>query len=167
VLAAARDVLAERGAGGLTMRGVAERLGVAPNALYSHVRDKTDLIDALLDQTLASVEASGDGDAHSVLATMMTGTYDVLLTQHDLVPLYLARQGARGHYAVALGATMQTVLLGAGLEPSAAGRAMRALIVMTIGFAAYDAASTGSPAARTAFLRSLDWMLEGILGSTR
>ncbi len=49
VLAAARELLATAGVDGLTMRALARRLDVAPNALYSHVRSKTDLLDALLD----------------------------------------------------------------------------------------------------------------------
>ena len=31
-----------------TVAAVARELGVAPNALYSHVRDKDDLLDAVL-----------------------------------------------------------------------------------------------------------------------
>jgi AcrR family transcriptional regulator len=38
------------------MRRLAEGLGVAPNALYSHFADKSALLDALIDSLLADVE---------------------------------------------------------------------------------------------------------------
>ncbi|MBD0283747.1 MAG: helix-turn-helix transcriptional regulator, partial [Thermoleophilaceae bacterium] len=44
VLAAAHELLADGGLDALTMRALAERLGVRPNALYSHVASKTELI---------------------------------------------------------------------------------------------------------------------------
>ena len=37
------------------MRALARRLDVAPNALYSHVADKTDLLDQLLDEAGAGL----------------------------------------------------------------------------------------------------------------
>ncbi|MBC7372535.1 MAG: helix-turn-helix transcriptional regulator [Frankiales bacterium] len=43
VLEAARELLVERGIAELSMRALAGRLGVAPNALYSHVASKTQL----------------------------------------------------------------------------------------------------------------------------
>ena len=49
MLAAARELLADGGAQALSMRALASRLAVAPNALYSHVENKTALLDALLD----------------------------------------------------------------------------------------------------------------------
>ena len=51
--------LAERGLEALTIRALPERLGVMPNVLYSHVANKTALIDDLLDEVLAEVTAPG------------------------------------------------------------------------------------------------------------
>lgn len=63
VLAAA---IAHADAGGLealTMRTLAEMLGVAPMALYRHVANKDDLIDAMVDVVFAEVGVpSGGGD---------------------------------------------------------------------------------------------------------
>jgi len=53
VLAAARELLAESGFEALTMRGLALRLDVSPNSLYSHVENKTALIDDVLDDVLS------------------------------------------------------------------------------------------------------------------
>ena len=54
VLDTAHALLAEDGLDALTMRALARRLGVAPNALYSHVPGKTELVDALLDDRLVA-----------------------------------------------------------------------------------------------------------------
>lgn len=112
VLVAARDLLVERGLEALTMRTLAERLGVSPNALYSHVSRKTALVDDLLDDALATVQTPSP-DARDPIAgvhALMASTYQVLLAHADLVPLYLARQGARGPNAQHLGDVMLALL---------------------------------------------------------
>ena len=43
-------LLEDPSGGELSMRRLAQRLGVAPNALYTHVRDKADLVAALGDE---------------------------------------------------------------------------------------------------------------------
>jgi TetR/AcrR family transcriptional regulator, tetracycline repressor protein len=170
VLAAARAALAEDGVEALSMRRLAQRLGVAPNALYSHVADRDDLVEALLDDTLNEVEAPdpGRGDWREGIETMMRRTYEVLLAHPDLVPLYVARRGARGPRAVELGEQMLTMLARGGIEGDAARQAMRALIIHTIGFAAFGAQeplreSTLTPeAVEQHFVQSLRWLLDGI-----
>lgn len=152
----------------LSMRALARRLQVAPNALYSHVADKTELIDALLDDVLAAVHSPDPAAADPVrgLAAMMTSTYDVLTAHAGLVPVFLARQGARGPNAVRLGEVMDALLARAGVEPEAAAEARRVLIVHAIGSAAFATAAPESviPAGESHgnFTRSLRWLLAGI-----
>jgi TetR/AcrR family transcriptional regulator, tetracycline repressor protein len=166
VLAAAHDLLAEEGLDALTMRALARRLDVAPNALYSHVPGKTELIDALLDDRLALVEAPviDTPDPVAGLAGLMTSTYEVLLGRPDLVPLYLARQGSRGPNAVRLGVVVDALLARLGLSGGAVPSARRALIVHAIGAAAFAGADGPVPreVARADFARSLRWLLAGI-----
>jgi AcrR family transcriptional regulator len=177
VLAGARAALATDGIEGLSMRRLAQRLGVAPNALYSHVAGRDDLIDALLDDTLNEVRAPDPrrGDWRAGIETIMRRTYAVLLAHPDLVPLYVARRGARGPRAVALGEAMLAMLARGGIEGDPAVEAMRTLIVHTIGFAAFavgdplpPAESALTPKAlETLFTRSLSWLLDGIAQSAR
>jgi TetR/AcrR family tetracycline transcriptional repressor len=174
VLAEARAALATHGIEALSMRRLAQRLGVAPNALYSHVAGRDDLIDALLDDTLEEVRAPDPrrGEWRAGIETIMRRTYAVLLAHPDLVPLYVARRGARGPRAVALGEAMLAMLARGGIEGDPAIEAMRTLIVHTIGFAAFatgaplqPAESTLTPKALEAlFARSLSWLLDGIAG---
>jgi TetR/AcrR family tetracycline transcriptional repressor len=175
VLATARDLLAERGIDALTMRALAERLGVSPNSLYSHVANKTDLVDALLDDVLAGVAAPAldVDDPVAGLHHLMASTHDVLLAHPDLVPLYVARQGSRGPNAQRLGEVMLALLDRAGVNGPQALEARRVLIVYTIGFAAFavrppfeDAGARPLSAEEVTdnFESGLRWLLAGIAG---
>lgn len=50
ILASARDLYLEGGAGAVTMRGVADRVGVTATALYRHFDSKEDLLGELITQ---------------------------------------------------------------------------------------------------------------------
>lgn len=156
MLAAARELIAADGAGALSMRALARRLDVAPNALYSHVADKTDLLDQLLDDLLAAVEVP-DGSSGGI-ETIMTSSYRTLVVHPELIPLFLQRQGARGPNAVRLGEVLDALLAEAGVADVPEAR--RVLIVHAIGFAAF----AGGADERTAdsFTRSLHWLLAGM-----
>jgi TetR/AcrR family tetracycline transcriptional repressor len=169
VLDAARELLASEGLAGLTMRALARRLGVAPNAVYSYVPTKDDLVDALLDDLLAAVEIppADVTDPVAGIATIIRSSYEVLVTRPDLVPVALARQGSRGPNAVALGVVTDALLARAGVPADAVPTARRALIVHAIGAAAFAAGAAGDnpvPAqtTRADFDRSLAWLLEGM-----
>ncbi|WP_432523793.1 TetR/AcrR family transcriptional regulator C-terminal domain-containing protein [Kineococcus sp. SYSU DK006] len=54
VVAAATALADEQGLAALTVRRVAERLGVAPMSLYTYVADRDELLDLLLDAAYAS-----------------------------------------------------------------------------------------------------------------
>lgn len=173
-MAAASQLINEGGAGALTMRALAGRLGVAPNALYSHVENKTQLLDQLLDDLLAGVQAPAADSADPIraLREMMSSTYDVLTSAPTLLPLFLARQGARGPYAVRLGELMDAFFVRAGLSGAAVARARRVLIIHTIGSAAFAASAPVAPKgdrplplseSRRSFDQGLRWLLAGIM----
>lgn len=158
------------------MRALAGQLGVAPNTIYSHVTSKTHLLDDLLDDALASVEAPSLDveDPVAGIAALMTSTYLTLTREPDLVPLYLVRQGARGPNAVRLGEVMDFLLARAGVRGASGPEARRVLIVHTIGFAAFATGAaapsegdrpSGEDASFKHFSRSLQWLLAGIVDS--
>lgn len=165
-------MLVAGGRAGLTMRELAERLGVQPNTLYSYTESKRSLIDEVLDDVLGDVAAPGpDDDPRAALFTIMESTYDVLVAHRSLVPLYVEQQGARGPNAHRLGGIMINHLHRAGVDGAVALEARHVLIVYTIGSAAYY---TGAPIATynhrigadsqqpEAFLTGLRWLLDGI-----
>jgi len=173
VLGAARELLAEHGLAGVTMRTLATRLDVAPNAIYSHVASKDALVDALLDDALADVPVPPVeiDDPIDAVRGIMDSTYHVLLEHPDLVPLYLSRQGARGENAQDLGRLVTSLLREAGIPEPAASEALRVLIVYTIGFAAFTsglppgpgtADRPGAAESHATFARGLGWLLAGV-----
>ncbi|MGQ0575258.1 MAG: TetR/AcrR family transcriptional regulator [Pseudonocardia sp.] len=174
VLAAARDLLARGGADALTMRALARRLDVAPNALYSHIAGKTALLDDLLDDVLADVRAPASAldDPVAGLHQIMTSSYRALVDHPDLVPHSLARQGSRGPHARRLGETTVALLARSGVPPADTAQALRVLVVYAIGSAALAArppigveepGPLGADELLASFTRGLHWLIRGIL----
>lgn len=167
VIGTASRLLTERGGPGVSMRAVARELGVAPNALYSHVRDKDDLLDAVLDASLAGIRPPRKlADPRAGLTTIMKQSFGTLLRHPELVPIFLARQGSRGPNAVRLGVAMDALLARAGVaDPD---QARLALITHAIGTAALVRTDADAPLSiarvRRLFETSLGWLLDGILG---
>jgi len=112
----------------IELGGLARRLDVAPNALYSHVDSKTALLDDLLDDLLAAVSVPDPAapDPSAAVARMMEASYAVLTAHPDLVPMFLSRQGARGPNAVRLGEVLDQLLVHAGVAEADVAPANRA-----------------------------------------
>lgn len=164
VLAGARELLAEEGVDALSMRSVARRLQVSPNALYSHVESKLALVDEVLDDLLARVDVPPD-DVEPVdgVHALMASTYRTLIAHPELVSVYLARHGARGENAHRLGDVVTTLLTRAGVSGAPAREALRVLIVYTIGFAAFAPRESGEMT--NTFDDGLRWLLAGIISA--
>ena len=69
IVAAGVAVADEGGLDSLSMRRVADRLGVGAMSLYRHVQDKAELLDLMVDRVLAEVRYDDDGNG----ATAGTG----------------------------------------------------------------------------------------------
>jgi AcrR family transcriptional regulator len=161
VLAAAHALLEERGAEAVTMRAVADRLGVRPNALYSHIASKDALIEALLEEALAAVETPAAGrDARAAIQDVLLATHRALLAHPDLIPLYLARRGEKTPQAPRLREALRSHLHDAGVSGHRAEQALHVLLVYTIGAAAF---ASPSATGRT-FETGLRWLMDGIAG---
>src|SRR5215218_9320769 len=91
IIKEALALLEEHGPGALSMRRLADRLGVAPNALYYHVRGKADLIDGLVDQVYAGLDLDPypSGDWTQQLATLSQAIRAHLLAHPAVVPYAL------------------------------------------------------------------------------
>lgn len=168
VVAAARAVLDDSRA--LSMRAVATRLGVAPNALYSHVDGREGLLDAVLDDLLGALPLPApDADPWSGLTEIMTETHELLLAHPGLVPHFVERQGARGANAQRLGEAMRELLARGGVDDrTTQDTAIRVLVVHVIGDAAVAASPDGSGPVdpdrlRASYATGLRWLLGGAL----
>jgi TetR/AcrR family transcriptional regulator, tetracycline repressor protein len=173
VVAAARALLTARGVGALSMRAVAHRLGVAPNALYSHIEGKSALVDAVLDDLIGEIPLPDPALApRDGLLTIMRDSFDALVRHPDLVALSLARQGSGGRNAWRLGDRMLELFADAGTNEQDAREGLRVLLVHMMGCAAfatqYDSRLGEAPvhaieSVRADYLRGLGWLLDGIL----
>jgi AcrR family transcriptional regulator len=145
VVGAGLAILRDEGLDALSMRRVAARLGVAPNALYSHVPDKAGLLDAVLDAVLADVAIPRRGDWRTRIEGLLVESRRVLLAHPDLVPLFLARQTS-GPNAMRLGEALLQQCHRGGMTGEKAARALQVLLIYTIGATAFEVPRRQDPA---------------------
>ena len=115
VLAEALALGDTRGFGAVTIRGVADRLGVTPMALYRHVGDKDGLLDGLADTLYAELRIPDPADEWwEELAGLARSTRAVLLDHPWAVPLF--SRPLAGPHALALGSALAAALRTAGFS---------------------------------------------------
>jgi len=163
ILDAALALLAELGAERVTVRGIATRVGIAPNAVYTYFPDKAAVLHGLAEQLLGRVDDSRFTEpappwrdrVHGIAHALRTE----LLAHPGSVHLML---GSRldGPNAKAVNATMLAILADAGLDPDAAAHAAHLLNVHTLGSVALT--STEPVAAGDQFRWGLDRLLDGL-----
>ena len=113
VLAAALALGDARGFDAVTIRGVADRLGVTPMALYRHVGDKERLLDGLAEMLYAKLRLPDPaGDWWEGLAGLARSTRAVLLEHPWAVPLF--SRPLAGTHALALESALAAALRTAG-----------------------------------------------------
>jgi AcrR family transcriptional regulator len=144
-------VIAHDGANALTMRRLADRLGVVPGALYHHVRNKQQLHDLVLDNVLAEV------DLH--LDSSLAWTDQLKLLAHRLRQVLEDHPGWPGSsrpatpsdptpwpwlgpHSLALAEAFLSPLQTAGFGDRQAGLAFFLLLDYTIGFAVSSPATS-------------------------
>jgi TetR/AcrR family tetracycline transcriptional repressor len=157
IIQEALDLLDEHGPDALSMRRLADRLGVAPNALYTHVRGKADLIDGLIDNVYAGLELTPDpsGDWAQQLATLSQGIRAHLLAHPAVVPFALQQPGL-GPHGLRLGEAIYNVLRPAGFSDQAVVGTVYALLTYILGFVALEVPRAGTdPRTSDEFVRRL------------
>ena len=136
IVAEALRIVDAEGSEALSLRRLADALGVTPMSIYWHVRDKAELLELVGQAVLAEIEippARGDWrrqltDLHRAMVAGLRkhpNALDVLIGR--------ARFGAAG---VAMFERLLTILLEAGLTPEAAFDAYMILYEYLLGFAA-------------------------------
>jgi AcrR family transcriptional regulator len=140
VLAAARELVLSHGTEPLTMRRLADHLGVAPNTLYSHYPNKAALMDAVLDSLLGDIELPDltGVDWRDGLVLIMDESRKLLLSHTDLLPLLFSRP-MRGPNVVRLAEASLSLLARGGVDGPKAVLALRALLMLTFGWVAIEA----------------------------
>jgi TetR/AcrR family tetracycline transcriptional repressor len=142
VVAAARRIAAQQGVESLSMRRLADALGVMPNALYTYFPNKGAILDAVLDDLVGDVERPRPGTTwRRGLVSLMTSYRRLLLTQPGLIALTLSRP-MMGPNALRLREDMLTLLRRGGLDDADTVDAFLALFAYTTGFVAFETART-------------------------
>ena len=157
IIKEALALLEEHGPGGLSMRRLADRLGVAPNALYTHVRGKADLIDGLIDQVYAGLTLNPDasGGWAQQLTTLSQDIRAYLLAHPAVVP-YALQQPGLGPHSLRLGEAIYNVLRPAGFSDQAVVGTVYALLTYILGFVALEIPRAGTdPQTSDEFVRRM------------
>ena len=144
---AALGLLAEAGQSGLTMRLVAKELNVGASALYGHVKDKRELLDAMA--TLMFVEATDGLEAPRVgvswdewLAEWMRSLRKVLFRYRDGALVFVGTYVNHPAMLRSSELTLRT-MEDAGFTPRDAARGVAALVHYVLSFCIEEQARTG------------------------
>jgi AcrR family transcriptional regulator len=158
IAGAALELMDAGGVGGLTIRALAARLGVAPMSLYNHATTKEEILDAARDRGLAALPAADPGPSGGPwwdrLRAINLAFHEALRAHPSLVALLVARPLA-GQAPIDAAEAQLRVLIEAGFTPDLAARAHLSLLHYAIGAAAWTAPRTETAAASRAALARL------------
>lgn len=133
IVVAAVAVIDECGTDSLTMRVLADAMGVAPMTLYRHVADKQALLamipDALLETVCAQVRRKRSSVAS--LQAVADGLADVLMRHRGVASLF--NQPEPGPNMQAAADHVIQLLVGEGMGKSEAQAMLRAVVAQVIG----------------------------------
>ncbi|MET7397739.1 TetR/AcrR family transcriptional regulator [Dactylosporangium sp. NPDC005572] len=151
IVDAALDLLDDRGPDGMSLRGIATALGVAPNALYTYFPDKAALLRAVVDRligTHADLDALADPavPVRRRIHRLAAGLRDGLISHPGAAGLVLGAP-MDGAQALLLGERLLDALADGGLEDDEAARACYLIIVYLLGFVALEAVELDPTAA--------------------
>lgn len=177
VVDAATTLLDSYGIADLTMRRLARELDVSPGALYWHFANKQELLGAVADRVLDSVD-DVPGDWRDRMTEICARLRDALLSHTDGAELVSASFAAgQSEAMVRVLAALVNAATDAGVDPAHAELAARTVVYYVLGFTAdeqsrmqWDAAGaelpddqsvlTEDPSARFAF--GLRLLVDGI-----
>jgi AcrR family transcriptional regulator len=135
IVEAAAEILAADGLAGLTMRRVADRLGVEAMSLYNHVRDKRDLLDGVAGRALSRIATPDPALPWSQrLRTLVLSLYDILAANPWLVMVLTTEQiEPRDPSVVRAIEAAIAIFEEAGLDPGRRVSAFRGMLALCFG----------------------------------
>ena len=133
IVEAALAILDQYGIADLTMRRLADRLGVQPGALYWHMPNKQTLLAAVSDVIVGEVRAPGAGDDwRASLVDWARGLRETLLHHRDGAELVATTQ-ATGLGGVEWLSGPRDRLVAAGMDSGTASDAVQVLAHFVLG----------------------------------
>jgi AcrR family transcriptional regulator len=138
VAAAALDLLDRHGLEALSMRRLADHLGVGTMTLYGYFVSKDDLLDAVVDAAVADREQPAlEGPWQDQLRQLMQASRRSLARHPSLVKVRAERPVLRPE-ALRFAESGLTILRGAGFNRSDAARAFRLLFTYVFGYVSFS-----------------------------
>lgn len=148
ILDAALSLLDDGGPSAASVRGIAAKVGVAPNAVYTYFPDKASVVTALVERLLGQVDLAAFTDRgqpwRQTIEALALELRARLSAHPGAVPLILGGP-MDGPNALALGERLLELLCDAGLKPTGAARASYLLIVYVLGSLALEVADVQEP----------------------
>ncbi|BBA95359.1 putative TetR family transcriptional regulator [Actinacidiphila reveromycinica] len=149
ILDAALAIADARGLAGVSMRAVAQAVGVTPMALYPHVKDKAGLLDAMLGRLLAGVseaapELAGAQDWRVRLRAFADTARGLSIGHPWAVTLLFSRPAVTPD-AVFTVDQLYGALLDAGVPPSQVPRLERLVSTYVLGWIASESGGRFGP----------------------
>ncbi|HEY2948533.1 MAG TPA: TetR/AcrR family transcriptional regulator [Micromonosporaceae bacterium] len=143
ILDAAQSLLSDGGARAVTIRGIAARVGVAPNAVYTYFPGKAAVQQALVERLLSEVDLDRLTERthpwRQRLQALALELRTDLLSHPGAVSLLLSGR-MDGPNALALRERLLEVFADAGLTPDDAARASHVFVTYALGSIALEAA---------------------------
>jgi len=133
---AALQVVDDEGPAGLTMRALADRLGVKAASLYNHVGSKDELLDSLAELVNEEIDLTplADPDWRTGIAAYARGYRAVFLRHPNTIALLARRRVEAGRQLLTYDALL-AALGRAGLSPADAAETAAALDYLVLGSA--------------------------------
>jgi TetR/AcrR family tetracycline transcriptional repressor len=139
IIEAALHHAAHHDLAGISVRDLARQLGVTPMALYRHVRDKDDILEAVADVLLARAGTPQMKRSWKRFLEAMAQSLRAVLTEHPEIAGLITRRPLTGPTARERLTVAVSALQRAGFRRDQAVRAYAAVHTYTVGFCALEA----------------------------
>jgi AcrR family transcriptional regulator len=134
VMAAAIELADRDGVESISMRKLAQELGVEAMSLYTHVRNKNDLLAGMADAVISKIPIDADGvDWQASLRQLMLAARGVMLG-HPWVPRIVETQAAPGPAVLRYVDTVFGILRNGGFSVAQTHHALHILGSRVLGF---------------------------------
>ena len=153
VVTAAIELADRDGIGSISMRRLAQELGVEAMSLYTHVRSKDDLLDGMVDAVISMIPADADAaDWRTSLRRTALGARGVML-RHPWAPDTVETRTAPGPAGLAYVNAVLGILREGGFSIAQAHHALHILGSRVLGFtqSVFDDSADPDPEAAATF----------------
>ncbi|WP_227984879.1 TetR/AcrR family transcriptional regulator [Nocardia spumae] len=145
IVAEALALLDADGFEALSMRKLGSRMGAGATSLYTHVANKDELLELVVDEAFGEIALPIDPAPEDWRATMLELCREIrrIMLRHSWIPMTMASAGLvyLGPNMLRLSEAMLTILERAGFDDESADRVLNAIFAYTIGTTSTEAAA--------------------------